>query len=125
MRARPSGWLIAVHRRAAGGDRAQHQRRLGDPAPAAAVGLRDGDADPAAGGQAAIEVPRELVALIASRPVVVVEVGTHRRDGLGDEAGVVVLGEVDRQMLPRPTDTAGTRRHGLGRMAGPVVSRAG
>ena len=58
----------AVHGRAAAGHLPQHDRRLGDAPPAAAVLLGDGDAQPAALGHPPVEVPGEARARRRSAP---------------------------------------------------------
>ena len=74
----------AVHRRTGRGDLLEHHRRLGDPLPAAAELLGDGDADPAAVGERVVEVPRELVRLVLLGPVLVGVVGADALDPLAD-----------------------------------------
>ena len=69
----------AVHRRATARDLVEHHRGVGDAAPAAAVLLGDRQPEPAALGQAGVEVPGELVLAVAAGPVVVVESGAQRR----------------------------------------------
>ncbi|MEZ5205027.1 MAG: hypothetical protein R2701_11800 [Acidimicrobiales bacterium] len=54
----------------------------------AAVLSGDGDADPTTFGHRPVEVPRELVGVVARSPVVVVEVGAGTPDALSD--GLVV-----------------------------------
>ena len=58
-----------VHPAARRSDPVEHQRRLGDAAPATAPSLGDRDPDPAALGERGVELPREPVLLVARRPV--------------------------------------------------------
>ena len=71
-------------------DLVEHHRGVGDAAAAAAVLLGDGETEPAALGQAGVEVPRELVLAVAPGPVVVVEPGAQLADRVGDQDLVVV-----------------------------------
>src|SRR5439155_12039274 len=63
----------AVHGGAGGGHLFEQKRRLGDAQAAAAVLGRDEDAKPAGGGEGTVEVPGELVRLVALAPVGVAE----------------------------------------------------
>jgi len=65
----------AVHRRPRCGDFLEYERRLGDAAPAAAIDLRNGDADPARLCERTVELPRKAMIGVAARPVLVGEVG--------------------------------------------------
>src|SRR5271154_2294231 len=68
------------HRTARGRHFAHHQRRLGDPKSAAAVTLRNGDAEIAGGGDGGKEVVREFGAAIMLAPVLVRKVCAERAD---------------------------------------------
>ncbi len=107
----------SVHRRARRGHAVEHDRALGDAAPATAVLLRDGDTEPAAFGHRGVERPRELVAVVSLGPVGVVEVGAHPVDGVGDREVVVVETEVHATVSPStptpdPSEMRSSRRHG-------------
>jgi hypothetical protein len=73
-----------VHRRTGCRHAVEHDRALRDPSPATAVLLGNGDAEPPALGHRRVERPRELVALVARRPVRVVEVRAHPIDRVGN-----------------------------------------
>ena len=95
----------AVHAGAGRGHLLEHRRRLADALPAAAVALRDGDADPAALGHRRVELAGEPVLLVARRPVVVVEAAADGPDGLADRIERVVVAHAailtDRRSVPR------------------------
>ena len=89
----------AVHRGSGGGDLLEDGRGFRYPLAAAAVLLGDGDAHPSAGGEGGVEVPRELVALVALTPVDVVELGAETADAVPDVVEVRV-GPVLARRLP-------------------------
>ena len=101
----------AVHGRTAGSHLLQHDRRLGDALTSAAVLGWNGDADPAAFRHCVVEIPGELVLLVALAPVLVGEVCTDAPHALADRLVVLVLGEVHRadatgRPLPDSVDAA-------------------
>ena len=83
-----------VHGRTGGRHLLQHDRGLGDALAAAAELFGDGDPDPAALGHVGVEVPRELVVLVAVTPVGVGVLGADPTHAVADRLVIVVGGEV-------------------------------
>jgi hypothetical protein len=66
------------------GHRLHHDRGFRDAEPGAAIGLRHGDAEPAAVGNGAVEGLRKFPVAVAIQPVILAETGTDLQDCLTD-----------------------------------------
>src|SRR5690606_37030215 len=91
----------AVHARPGRGDLLHQQRGLQQAEPTAAVGLGDGDAEPAPVGEGPVELPRELAFGIAFGPVLVGERGGEAACSLSQTTLVVSQLEIHEPSLYR------------------------
>ena len=96
----------ARHPGARFGDRLHHDRGLGDAEARAAIGFRHADAEPAAGGQGAMQLVRKAAIAVALEPIVRAEAGADAGDGIAHR----LLGRGEREIHLRRLPS-GMKRH--------------